>query len=93
MKQQQNLHQKTTKVTPTARESFVAPRSPPTPLAFEPQTPPTSEPDAETQEEGPTPQPTPNPFNFNLSDNIITVSRDLPNFPYNIRQNERFFRL
>ena len=80
------------KITPTARKSFVAPRSPPTPLAFEPQTPPTSEPEAETQEEEePTPQPTPNPFNFNLSDNIITVSRDLPNFPFNIRQNERFF--
>ena len=82
---------KPTKVTPTARKSFVAPRTPPTPLAFEPQTPPTSEPDTEPQEERPTPQPTPNPFNFNLSDNIITVSRDLPNFPYNIRQNERFF--
>ena len=76
---------------PTARKSFVAPRSPPTPLAYEPQTPPTSEPEAETQEEEPTPQPTPNPLNYNLSDNIITVSRDLPNFPFNTRQNERFF--
>ena len=75
---------------PTARKSFTAPRSPPTPLAYEPQTPPRSEPEEEEiQEEQPTPQPTPNPFN--LSANIQTVSRDLPNFPFNNRQNERFF--
>ncbi|XP_065055573.1 uncharacterized protein LOC135684097 [Rhopilema esculentum] len=82
---------KPTKVTPTARKSFAAPRSPPTPLAFEPQTPPISEPDTEPQQERPTVPPTLDIFNFNLSDDVPTVSRDLPNFPFNIRQNDRFF--
>ena len=94
---------KSTKETLTARKCFVAPLTPPTQLAFEPQTPPTSEPDTEPQpspattrstrnsDQRATPQPTPNQPDLHLSDNILTVSRDLPNFPYNIRQNERFF--
>ena len=91
---------KSTKETTTARTCFVAPLTPPTPLAYEPQTPPISEPDRESQpspattrnsDPRPTPQPTSNQPALHLSENILTVSRDLPNFPYNLRQNERFF--
>ena len=80
---------KSTKETTTARTCFVAPLTPPTPLAYEPQTPPISEPDRESQpspattrnsDPRPTPQPTPNQPALHLSENILTVSRDLPKF-------------
>ena len=91
---------KPTKEPTTAPKCYVTPLTPPTPIAYEPQTPPISEPDREAQpspaptqssDPSPTPQPTLNQPAFHLPEDILTVSRDLPNFPYNLRQNERFF--
>ena len=70
-------------------------------MACAPETSPISEPEQEptppavpvqTSESRTTPQLTPNqPTLYLPGDYTLTVSRDLPNFPYNHRQNERFF--